>query len=139
MIKSYRVGPGQLRLGDGGAQDASAQLTNCRVEWAEQVNTPDPINVLSGEQLTDSEEATYTATLVGNVLQDIDAAGLVSYTWTNRGNEVPFVFVPNDVEARQVTGTVVLVPLTLGGDAKARPQSDFTWRIVGEPILGALV
>lgn len=132
-IQSYRMGPGTLSLD---AQDASGQVTNCRIEWDESVQSTDAIPVLSGEELATDDDVTYGAKLLGNVVQDIDAAGLVAFTWTHRGQEVDFVFVPADSEGRQVTGVVRIIPLTLGGDVKKRNQADFTWVIIGDPSLG---
>jgi hypothetical protein len=94
-IKKYTMGPGTLEL--GGTLGIEAQVTAMRVEWTENVTTADTIAVLSGEETGGEEDADYRATLAGNVVQDIDAAGLVEYSWSNKGIEVPFVFVPNTV------------------------------------------
>lgn len=134
-IKSYKMGPGTLKLGPAGIQDVSCQVTNMRVEWDESVDTTDAVDVLCGEQLAAEETATYTATLAGNILQDIDAAGVVAYSWTNKGVNVVFEFIPNTVAARKVTGTVRVVPITLGGDVKSRPRSDISWKCIGTPVL----
>jgi hypothetical protein len=63
---------------------------------------------------------------------------VVDYTWTNAGEEVPFVAVPNTAEGRQVTGVCRLIPLTIGGEVPTRPTSDFEWAIIGTPVLGAV-
>lgn len=134
-IKKYTVGPGTLEL--GGTLGIEAQVTAMRVEWSENVTTADTIAVLSGEETGGEEDADYRATLAGNVVQDIDAAGLVDYSWTNKGEEVPFVFVPNTAKGRSVTGVVAVAPITLGGDVKDKtPRSDISWRIIGDPTLG---
>lgn len=135
-IRTYKLGPGTLVLNPGvaGTFDCSTQLKNCRVEWSEQVETEDAIPVLSGEEIPAEETATYTAKLAGNVLQDLEEAGLVNYTWENMGTEVPFEFQPRSDVARSVTGTLRIGPLNLGGDVKSRPESDFSWSIIGEPV-----
>lgn len=137
-IKSYKLGPGTLTFGDGGAQDASAQITNCRIDPTENVTSTDAIPTLSGDEIPAEDDATYTYALAGTLIQDIDAAGIVAYSWTNAGVEVPFSFVPNTDSAREVTGTVRMVPLTLGGDVKARNTSDFSMACIGTPAFGAL-
>lgn len=134
-IKSYKMGPGTLKLGPAGIQDVSCQVTNMRVDWSENVKTTDAIDMLCGEVLAAEDDVTHTATLAGNVLQDIDAAGVVAYSWTNKGVSVAFEFIPNTVSARKVTGTVRVVPITLGGDVKTRPRSDISWTIIGTPVL----
>lgn len=137
MIKSFKLGPGTLTLDPGGAAlEVSAQITNGRIEWSESVNSTDPIPVLSGEELPGEDEVTYAATLAGNVVQDIDAAGLVAWSWTHKGETVNFTFVPSTTDGREVTGTVRVIPLTLGGDVNTRNQSDFTWTCPSDPVLG---
>ncbi len=138
-IQSFQMGAGTLKLGPAGAEDISGQVANCRVEWSEAVSTGEAVDVLTGEQLAGTDTSTLTAVLAGNVVQDIAAAGMVDYTWTNAGDEVDFEFIPNTVEARKVTGTVRLVPITLGGDVKTKPRSDFSWACIGHPVLADVV
>lgn len=136
-IASYKMGPGTLTFGVGGAQVASAQVTKCQVTPSEAVKSSEAVPVLSGEELPAEETAELSYKLDATVIQDIAAAGLVDYTWTNAGDEVPFAFVPNTVEDRQVSGTVRIVPLAIGGDVSARNTADLSWSIIGTPVLGA--
>lgn len=135
-IQSVKLGPGTLTFG---AQDATSQVTNCRVEWSENVTAGDVTPVLSGEELRDDDQVSYTATLAGNVIQDILTAGFLAYTWANKGVEVAVDFVPNTVDGRKVTGTVRISPVNLGGDVKTRNKSDFSFAFVGDPVLGDVV
>lgn len=134
--KTYKLGPGTLTIGEvGTAVDYAAQVTGCTVTWDKEKE--DDIPVLSGGALTG--DTTYTATLAGNVFQDLDSAtpGLVEFTWDNKGTEVPVTFVPATAAGMEVTGTVIVDPLDVGGEeAKSRPRSDFEWAFVGEPVLG---
>lgn len=136
MIRSYKLGPGTLVLDPGADFDCSAQLKNIRVEWSESTTSEDAIPVLSGEEIAAEESSEYTAKLAGNVLQDLEAAGMVAFTWDHKGEEIPFTFTPRTDAARIVTGVVRVGPLTLGGDVSktARPDSDFSWSIVGDPL-----
>ena len=68
-IQSYKQGPGSLTFGV--AQDASAQITNCRVEASENVKSTDAIPVLSGEELPRQDVVTLDWKLSGTVIQDI--------------------------------------------------------------------
>lgn len=136
-LKSFKMGDGTFKLGPAGAQDASCQITNLRVECSESVQTTDAVPVLCGEELPQEDDVTLSWQLSGNVVQDIAAADLVAYTWSNASDEVAFEFVPNTVAARKVSGTVRIVPLTLGGDVKSTPRADFTWQIIGTPVLAA--
>lgn len=136
-IQSFKQGPGTLTFGVAGAQVASAQVTKCAVEADESVKTTDAIPVLSGEELPQQDDVSIAWKLTGSVIQDIQAAGLVAYTWDNAGAEVPFAFVPNTVEDREASGTVRIVPLALGGDVNQRNTSDFSFAIIGTPVLAA--
>lgn len=135
-VQSFKQGPGSLTF-NAGAQVASAQVTKCAVEADESVKSTDAVPVLSGEELPAEETAALSWKLTGSVVQDIQAAGLVAFTWDHAGEEVTFAFVPNTVEDRQVSGTVRIVPLALGGDVGARNTSDLSWSIIGTPTLAA--
>lgn len=140
-VKSYKLGPGTLTLG-AAPLDVSGQVRSCRVNPSENVTTTEAVPVLTGEELPAEDEVTYTSTLEVTLLQDLTAAGIVDYSWTNAGDEVPFSFVPSTVEGREVSGTVRVVPIAIGGDVRTRPTSDFTWTITdvgGLPTFGALV
>jgi hypothetical protein len=102
----------------------------------ENVDTLDAVPMLCGDELPQEENASVTWQVTGTMQQDISAAGVVAYTWDNSGAEVPFSFVPNTVAGREITGVVRVVPLTVGGDVKTRPTSDFTWSAIGTPVLG---
>lgn len=133
-VKSYKLGPGTLTLGPGPLA-VGAQVTKMRVVPSEEVKSFDEIPVLSGEAIPAEESASVRFTLEGTFLQDLKLAGVVDFTWVNTGAEVAFVFTPNTVAVGKVTGVVRIVPLVIGGDeVKARPQSDFTWRIIGTPV-----
>lgn len=130
---TYTTGPGQLILGEVGSEhEFAAQITSCLVEW--DVEDGEVVPVLSGGQV--SEEDVYGATLSGNLFGDISDTGITSWSWTNRGKEVPFTFVPNSAAERAVTGVVKIRPLAVGGDVKTKNRVDFEWPTVGEPALG---
>jgi hypothetical protein len=130
-----KLGPGELSVGDIGTPvDFTCQVTAAQVEWSADVG--DDTVVLCGE--TVPGERTYSSVLTGTLYQDLGlASGIVAYSWDNKGAQVPFTFVPNAVAAQQVTGTLIIDPLTVGGDeAGANMTSDFEWAIVGDPVLG---
>lgn len=135
-IKSYKMGPGSLKVGAGLATDASCQVRACRVNWAETVTEEEDLDVLCGEVLEGEDDATYDASVTFTVIQDIDSGDFVAWTWTNKGTEQLFEFIPSTAEGRKVTGTVRIVPLSVGGDVKARNTSDATWAFTVDPVLG---
>jgi hypothetical protein len=136
-INSYKMGPGTLTLG-AAPLDVSCQVAAARVVPTENVDTLDAVPMLCGDDLPQEQNASVTWQLTGTFQQDIALGGVVAYTWDESGAEVPFTLVPNTAAARQVTGKVRIVPLIVGGDVKTRPASDFTWSIIGAPVLGAV-
>ncbi len=140
-VKSYKMGPGTLNLGAAAdLLDVSAQVRACTVKAAEKVERTDPIPVLSGEELAGDESTSYDWTITGNLIQDIDAAGVVDWSWTHAGEPMAFEFIPSTAAGRKVTGTLVPVFLDFGGDVDLtkRPESAFTWRLTGTPTLSAV-
>lgn len=133
-ITAHDLGPGTLTLG-AGPLDVTLQVTACKVTVSENVTEEDDITVLSLDVLEGSEDVTFSYALEGSILQDLQTAGAVAWSWANKGTEQPFVFTPNTAGGASVAGTVKPVPLQIGGDeVKRKMSSDFTWRCVGEPV-----
>jgi hypothetical protein len=132
--KSVPLGPGTISIGEIATPvDFSCQLVHGVVEWDK--DKDDDIVVLCGETVPGS--ITYTATISGNILQDLDdPAGIVFYSWDHKGEQVPFTYVPNTEVGAEITGIVTLDPIAVGSDEpRAKMASDFSWDFVGEPAL----
>lgn len=137
MTTSHILGPGVFTIGSGPLA-VQAQLTNLRIEWSESVTSDDDRDFLDGTSELGVQTASYRATVSGTVQQDdLAAAGFVAWTWTNKGTEQDFTFVPNNDVDRQVSGVCVPVPVTIGGDVKKKNTSDFTFRCPEDPVLEA--
>lgn len=133
-VKSVKLGPGTLKFGPTTpVQDASAQVQNCVVSWDK--DKADDITVLTGEVIGGG--VTYTAKLGGTFVQDLATAGLVAWSWTNKGVSFPFEFVPNTANGAKVTGNVIVDPIDVGttDDYGTTMVSDFEWAIVGIPTM----
>ena len=133
-----KLGPGTVSIGETGTEiDFSCQVTAAHVDWTE--DAEDSVTVLCGESVPGSR--TYESVFAGTLLQDLGATeGIVEFTWTHKGEQVPFKFVPSTAAGKQVTGELILTPLTVGGDeAGANMTSDFEFPIVGDPILAPAV
>lgn len=126
-----KLGPGTMMLGE--TEDMSCLIQNAVVSWS--VDAEDDLNVLCGDTVPGAR--TYTATLSGTVLEDLDnPTGIVNFTWANKGDAVSFTFIPNTEAGAEVTGTLTVDPLNVGGDEYGQVMtSDFEWSIVGEPVL----
>lgn len=139
-VQSYKMGPGTLKFDTGLATAASTQVVSCEIEPSEKVDQDDDIDVLTGEVLVGDETITFEWTVKATIVQDITSGSFVAWSWANAGQTKQFEFIPNTVGARKVTGSIVVVPIKIGGAAKTRPQSDLTWRMPRgtAPALGAV-
>lgn len=137
-VNATPLGPGTLTLGSGPLA-VSAQLLSCKVVPTENVTTREARKVLSGEELAESSSQTYSASLQGTFLQDLGvvaASSVVSWSWANKGTEQAVTFTPNTADEATVTGTIIPVPLQVGGDEmEADLEADFTWRFSEFPTL----
>jgi hypothetical protein len=132
-IKSYKLGPGTLKLGPAGATDLSFQVTAMRVRATPTVARTAATPVLAGTEISGNATRSYAWALIGNVLQDIEIAGLVAWTWANKGEPIEFEFIPATDAGVKCTGFLIPEPLDLGGDVGGeRPRSDLTWAAGGE-------
>jgi hypothetical protein len=130
-----KLGPGTLTVGATGTPvDFSCQVTAARVEW--NVSADDPTVVLCGDSVPGARK--YDAHITATIFSDLGlATGIVEYSWAHKGESVPFEFVPATDVAQGVSGTLILDPISVGGDeAGANMTSDIDWTIVGDPVLG---
>lgn len=128
--KKHVLGPGSLILGDVGTPlDLSCQVTNIVV--AAEGDSEDPVYTLCGN--SEAGERTYAWTLSITAFQDVDADGIIDYTWKHAGTQVPFTFKPDLATGAQVDGNVIIDPVQLGGDVKVKNTSEAEWQITGTP------
>ena len=131
-----KLGPGTVTIGSAGTEvDFSCQVTAAHVDW--EADADEAITVLCGDSVPGARR--YTAAFAGTLLQDLgDADGIVAYSWAHKGETVPFSFEPSTEAGQEVTGELILDPLSVGGEeAGANMTSDFEWECVGEPALAA--
>lgn len=135
-VRSDKLGPGVLTFGETASErEWAGQLTKCLVEPT--TDTEDSIPVLSGEEV--AGDTTDSAELSGTVLQSYDKDSLLLWAHQHHGEVMPFKFVPNAGAELQVTGTVQIQRLAIGGDVKTRNTSDFTYTIIGDYELGEIL
>lgn len=124
------LGPGSLTFGAVGSElDISCQVTACKVTFDS--DKEDDLPTLCGTVI--SGEKIYTSKLEFSAAQDVEADGMIDWTWSNAGTEVPFTFIPIASGAAAVKGTVVVDPVEFGGDVKKKNISEAEWDIVGLP------
>lgn len=138
-IARMKLFHGQLTIGEEGTlQTFGSQVTS--ITLTPSVDRGDDVFVLDGG--TAPGDRTESWVMAGTLLQDFgettNETALTEFCFTNRGKELPFVFVPNDTSAKQVTGNLVVEAVAIGGDVNTQVTSDFEFPLVGEPVLGAV-
>ncbi len=132
---SFKIGPGVFTLGEG-ALACQSKMKSLEVSWKENIDSEEDIDLLDGSVDEGEDNVTHDASVKASIVQDIEAGGLVDFTWLNAGSVEPFRYVPNTALGREVNGFVRVVPITIGGEAKKRAEADFEWMAVGLPTLG---
>lgn len=134
-VSVTRFGPGLFKLGTAPGTDYTCQVQSMGV--IPNKDEGDTIQTLCGDSVPGS--IVYDFTLEGTVLQDLAlAAGLVKFTWTNKGLPIPFSFTPSTAAITAVNGTVIIDPLSIGTSDGAVGDvltSDFSWACVGAPVV----
>lgn len=137
-VYQTELGPGVLDLGAAGTLTSFAsQVTKCAL--VPKHDEEDDVPVLSGEVV--AGDLTTSWTLEGELLQDFGtnaAKSLSEWTMTNNGKTFPFTFTPNKTGSKKVTGTVQARATQIGGDVKKRNRADFTFKVIGDPIITAI-
>lgn len=130
-VKYTKVGPGTLTIGEIGSEaDFSCQVTEC-VLTADK-DQEDNLTVLCGD--TVAGDIVYTYSLTGELVQDLSSDGVVKYSHTNAGVELPFTFEPNSVSGPTISGVLIMDPLDIGGAANTKATAEFEFSVVGKPI-----
>lgn len=126
------LGPGELSLGEvGGEVDFSCQLTAATLTPS--VDQDDDTPVLCGDTVPGNRR--YTFELEMSVLQDWRAEGITAFSYDQRGKAVPFRFSPDTNGGPEVTGTLMVDPMNLGGEVEQRATADWTLSVVGDPTI----
>jgi hypothetical protein len=136
-VNTITVGAGSLTIGASTALvNFSGQVTSCRL--VPSVDQGDNIAVLSGESV--AGDRTESWTLEGTLLQDFGTAnGTTEKLFTMRGATHVFEFIPNTAKGKKITGSLVVEAIEIGGDVNTKPTSDFTFTLVGTPVIAAVV
>ena len=128
--KKSVLGPGTLNLGSVGTTlDLSCQITEITIEA--KGDSEEPEMTLCGD--VESGARTYSWTMNITAFQDMEADGVIDFTWKHAGKELPFKFVPESSGKAAVTGRVVIDPVTIGGTVGQKNKSEAEWVISGAP------
>lgn len=135
-VNTLTMGPGKLTIGsDTMLMQFESQVTECVLKPS--VDNEDPVPVLSGEEAPGDRSESWT--LEGSLLQDLGATtSVVEWLFTHRGELHPFTFVPATAKGKQITGTVQVEAVDIGGEARKKPTSDFEFVVIGAPTLATI-
>lgn len=123
-VKSDKLGPGWLRLGEPGSElELGVGLRSIALEF--ETDEGDLLPVLSGDEIDEGDTETYK--LTGSLLQSYDSKSFIVWSHLNAGFVVPFEFRPDRDKALIVRGEVQVRRLNIGGDVRTRATSDFEW------------
>lgn len=130
------MGPGKFTIGETADLTVfSGQVTS--IKLVPSVNKSDAIDVLDGGQVAGDRSESFK--IEGTLLQDFGATeSTTEYLFTNRGTEQPFLYIPNSSQGKEITGVLTIEAIEIGGDVKTKPTSDFSFDLVGTPIIAAI-
>ncbi|WP_104087264.1 hypothetical protein [Arthrobacter sp. GMC3] len=130
------MGPGKFTIGDTADLTVfSGQVTS--IKLVPSVDKGDPIDVLDGGQAPGDRKESFK--LDGTLLQDFGATkSTTEYLFTKRGTEQPFLYIPNSSQGKQITGVLTVEAIDIGGDVKTKPTSDFSFDLIGVPVIAPI-
>lgn len=130
--KTYKLGPGTLKIGaTGSAIDVSCLVNNATITTDR--SQDDPVFHLCG---TSTQGAvTYTHSLTGNLdIDPAEATGLFALSWASPGTEQHYEFTPSTEAGVAASGELIIDPLDFGADEYGKPlSSDFEFVLTAAP------
>ncbi|NUL43738.1 hypothetical protein F7P69_00785 [Cellulosimicrobium funkei] len=134
-VKSITVGPGVLNIGTDTLLNFSSQVTTVRL--IPSVDLGDPIRTLSGESLMGDRSETWT--VEGEILQDLGATeSTTEWLFEHAGEEHPFEYTPSSLTGKEITGTLVVEAVEIGGESGTKPTSEFAFSVIGRPVISTI-
>jgi len=133
-VNESRLKTGKLTLGGAagvGGTEFACQATNVRVTPSHD-ETGDEVETLCGDKLAPDVKTSWS--LAGTSIQDFDSPdGFVQYSVENNLQVVEYSWQPN-TSTFEVTGTVQVRAVEIGGDVNTRLTTDFEWPCQDDPV-----
>jgi len=135
-VATLTVGPGKLQIGDTeNLTMFESQIRSAKL--VPSVDKGDPIDVLSGEQVSGDRSESFA--LEGTMLQDFGATdSRTEWLFEHRGQTHPFEYTPNNAAGKKITGQLEVEAIDIGGDVKSKAESDFSFTLIGAPVIAAV-
>lgn len=128
------LGPGSLIIGETGSTRQFAADT-IKTTIKSSVESDDDIYMLDGS--TEDGQDTTTYSLDGTIQQSYADDSIELWVHENRGEKLPFIFIPNLAGAIAWSGIVKIRAVSdIGGDVKKKNTTDFSFPIIGDPTPG---
>lgn len=133
MAEILKLGPGIFTVGEvGSPREFGGHVTVCALEPEHE--TDDDLTTLDGSTIGGDLTTKWAAK--GEFVQDYLAGSLVKYAADNNGVRLPFKFVPSTAGALEVSGTLEVRAVKVGGDVKKKNTTEFEWPVIGDPTIG---
>jgi hypothetical protein len=133
-VNEARLKTGKLTLGGAagvGGTEFACQQTNVRVTPSHD-ETGDEVETLCGDKLAPDVKTSWS--LAGTSIQDFDSPdGFVQYSVEHNLEVVEYSWQPN-AGTFEVTGTVQVRAVEIGGDVNTRLTTDFEWPCQDDPV-----
>lgn len=132
-VNESRLKTGKLTLGGAagvGGTEFACQATNVRVTPSHD-ETGDEVETLCGDKLAPDVKTSWS--VAGTSIQDFDSPdGFVQYSVEQNLEVVEYSWQPN-TSTFEVTGTVQVRAVEIGGDVNTRLTTDFEWPCQDDP------
>lgn len=133
MAEILKLGPGIFTIGETGtATEFGGRCTVMAI--TPEHETDDELQFLDGT--SESGGLTTSWTAGGEFVQDYITGNLANWAAAQNGKRLPFRFVPSTAGVTEVTGTLEVRAVKIGGDVKKKNTSEFEFPVIGDPVIG---
>lgn len=126
-MTAEKLGPGTLKFGDtGSAKEFQAQTS--KTEFKPELKLEDPTGMLDGSDYQAPGE--WSGTISGTFFQSYGVDSLIAWCYEHAGEIMPFTFAPKGETGISFAGRCVIMPVSVGGEAKKTNTTDFEFKVI---------
>ena len=124
--KVRTLGPGSFTIKTGAnGKDLSVDLVKAKLTPS--TSTDDPTTFLDGSQDINTNT---TWAFEGTVMDDFTAGGLAAWLFDSAGKTMEATFVPANTGTIEWNLEVIITPIAIGGDVKAKNTQDLQFPVL---------
>lgn len=132
-VEITKFGPGIFTIGEtASAEEFGGHVTEMTLEPEHE--SDDDLPTLDGEVIAGDFSTKWTAK--PTFVQSYLAGSLVAYCAANNGKRLPFRFVPSTDGVLEITGTLEVRAVTIGGEVKKKNTTQGEFPVIGDPVIG---